>query len=272
MKDYRAQRVGGFGTALLLWESCALPSLLYNCSTWVGMGRKEEEALAECQFFFLRLVLGTGPGAPKHALRADLGAQNTSLRVWKQKILLVHHIRSLDDTSLAKMMYIEQVRNKWPGLAKEAEDLCIKLKIEDVNTTSKTKIAYAKEVNKACQHMEDLMMKTETCEMEKMRKIRAEDWGLKDYVKNGSLWSVQKTWEARAYMLHVAGNYSHSRRYEATGWRCQACVSQVREDQDHLGLCQGYSDLRQGLDLERDDDMVEFFRLVMARRERQGWD
>ena len=119
VKDYRAQRVGGFGTALLLWESCALPSLLYNCSTWVGMGRKEEEALAECQFFFLRLVLGTGPGAPKHALRADLGAQNTSLRVWKQKILLVHHIRSLDDTSLAKMMYIEQVRNKWPGLAME---------------------------------------------------------------------------------------------------------------------------------------------------------
>ena len=40
----------------------------------------------------------------------------------------------------------------------------------------------------------------------------------------------------------------------------------------YLGLCQGYSDLRQGLDLDRDDDMVEFFRLVMARREQQGWD
>ena len=67
-------------------------------------------------------------------------------------------------------------------------------------------------------------------------------------------------------MLHMAGNYSHNRKYKATGWRCQACISQVREDQDHLGLCQGYSDLRQGLDL------VQFFRLVMARREQQGWD
>ena len=73
-----------------------------------------------------------------------------------------------------------------------------------------------------------------------------------------------------AYMLHVAGNYSHSRKYKATGWRCQ--VSQVREDQDHLGLCQGYSDLRQGLDLDIGYDMVKFFHLVMARRERQGWD
>jgi hypothetical protein len=31
-------------------------------------------------------------------------------------------------------------------------------------------------------------------------------------------------------------------------------------------------DLRQGLDLENDDHLVEFFRQVMARRERHGWD
>ena len=105
-----AQRVGGLGTALLLWESCALSSLLYNCSTWLGMGRKEEEALAECHFFFLRLALGTGPGAPKHALRVDLGVRSTLLRVWQQKIMLVHHIRSLEDESLTKMMYKEQVK------------------------------------------------------------------------------------------------------------------------------------------------------------------
>ena len=150
--------------------------------------------------------------------------------------MLVHHIRSLEDTSLAKMMYIKQVMNNWPGLAKEAEQLCAKLKIEDVNTTSKPKIAYAKQLKNACRQMEDSMMKTETAEMEKMRRIRAEEWGLKEYVQNASLWNVQKTWEARAYMLHVAGNYTHSRRYEATRWHCQACVSQVREDQDHLGL------------------------------------
>ena len=120
--------------------------------------------------------------------------------------------------------------------------------------------------------MEDSMMKTECGNMQKMSKISAEDWGLKDYVKSGSLWSVRKTWEARSFMLHVAGNYSHNRKYEPTGWQCQACTLQVREDQDHLGRCQGYADLRQGLDLDADEDLVEFFRQVMARREREGWD
>ena len=59
---------------------------------------------------------------------------------------------------------------------------------------------------------------------------------------------------------------------QATGWRCQACVLQVRKNQDHLSVCQGYSDLRQDLDLENDYNLVEFFRQIMARRERHGWD
>ena len=70
--------------------------------------------------------------------------------------------------------------NNWPGLAKEAEQLCAKLKIEDVHTTSKPKTAYAKQLKNACKQMEDSMMKTETAEMKKMRRIRAEDWGLKE--------------------------------------------------------------------------------------------
>ena len=30
VKDYRAQRAGGFMTGLILWESCCIPSLTYN--------------------------------------------------------------------------------------------------------------------------------------------------------------------------------------------------------------------------------------------------
>ena len=52
----------------------------------------------------------------------------------------------------------------------------------------------------------------------------------------------------------------------------QACGSGVREDQDHLGLCSGYSDLLQGRDLASDTDLVEFYTLVMERRKTRGWD
>ena len=64
VKDYRAQRVGGFLTGLVLWETCAIPSLIYNCSTWVGIGKEEVRALNKMQDFFLRLLWGTRPRAP----------------------------------------------------------------------------------------------------------------------------------------------------------------------------------------------------------------
>ena len=46
----------------------------------------------------------------------------------------------------------------------------------------------------------------------------------------------------------------------------------MREDQDHLGLCSGYSDLMQGRDLASDTELVEFYFLFMERRKTMGWD
>ena len=111
VKDYRAQRVGGFQTGLVLWESCAIPSLLYNCSTWMEIGNEEIKTLNALQDYFLRLLWGTGPGAPKVALRADTGTRSMESRIWREKIMLVYHVSHLDEGSLAKDMLEEQVAN-----------------------------------------------------------------------------------------------------------------------------------------------------------------
>ena len=58
----------------------------------------------------------------------------------------------------------------------------------------------------------------------------------------------------------------------ATGWRCQACTLEVREDQDHLASCSGYSDIRAGRDLTVESELVEFIKSVMARRKEMSWD
>ena len=70
-------------------------------------------------------------------------------------------------------------------------------------------------------------------------------------------------------MLRVAGNCSHHNKYTGTGWRCQACQEEVREDQEHLAACSGYADFRAGRDLTKEDELVSF---VMARRKERGWD
>ena len=274
VKDYRAQRVGGFQTGLVLWESCAIPSLLYNCSTWVGIGKEEVKTLNALQDYFLRLLWGTGPGAPKVALRADTGTRSMESRIWREKIMFVYHVSHLDEESLAKDMLEEQVANNWPGLASEVSDLCKSMNLEDPRTTEKGRKAFNNLVKEGCKWKDEARMKEEmqTMKEKKMKTMINQNLELKEYVKKGTLYTARKTWEVRCHMLDVAANYPGANKYKASGWMCKACNLKVKEDQEHLTVCRGYEDLRLDADLNRENELVDFFTRVMERRKENKWD
>ena len=69
------------------------------------------------------------------ALRFHTGTLAMKCRIWIEKVMLVYHIRKLLESSLANMVYLEQVANKWPGLAGEVTAICEDLKIEQVHDT-----------------------------------------------------------------------------------------------------------------------------------------
>ena len=96
--------------------------------------------------------------------------------------MLVLHIRSLDENTLAKKIYNEQRKEGWPGLAKETKEICEELGILDCNTTNMNKREYKDLVNAA------LLMKDE----EYLRKrSRRKKKMFKDYKR--------KIWEKEVY-------------------------------------------------------------------------
>ena len=115
-------QIGGFLTSLVLWETCVIPSLIYTCSTWVGVGKEEMKVLEGLQDYFLRMLWGTGPGVPRMALIADTDTRSRESRIWCEKIMLIFRISHLEDGDLAKDMLEEQVANDRPGLAKEVRE------------------------------------------------------------------------------------------------------------------------------------------------------
>ena len=80
-------------TALMLWETCCVPSLLHGAGTWVDISKATEKKLNSIQLWFLRLVLRVGPGSPCAALLWDNQIIDMGIRVWVQKVLLVLHIK-----------------------------------------------------------------------------------------------------------------------------------------------------------------------------------
>ena len=68
--------------------------------------------------------------------------------------------------------------------------------------------------------------------------------------------------------LEVAGH----KKYKDSMWRCQACDWEVKEDQEHLMVCDGYQDLQGDADMGNEADLVEFYSRVIERRKEKKWD
>ena len=97
LDDFRLQAVGGMMGAWDLWNLAVVPSLLNNCSTWIGMSSKvvdrlEMEAVQEK---YIRLMMEVPVSTPKVALRAETGLLSMKHRIWYEKVNLIQAIRRM---------------------------------------------------------------------------------------------------------------------------------------------------------------------------------
>ena len=224
VEDWRAQCVGGFTTAIDLLEMAILPTLLYNAGTWVNISKETEEVLENLQLFYVRLVLQVPQGTPKIALQSETGLLSMRLRVYREKCMLVHHIRGLEENTMARMMYEEQRKNSWPGLADEVSIICSKLNVEDGNLTSLSKGAYRKLVDRACRELDEKEMKEGMAGKTKMERLVNDDCLMKEYMNQKSLKDVRDTFRARTQLVEgIKGNFKN--RFRNSDIQCQGCKS-----------------------------------------------
>ena len=264
VEDWRCQVVGGYLSALDLFELAILPTLLYNAETWMDISKAAVERLENLQLFYLRLTLRVPQSTPKIALRAETGMLSMKLRIWKKKLMFVHHVKNLSDTALAKQVWKEQIRNGWPGLAKEATKLCSELGIEDVNKTKCSKGEWKKVVRTACKNKDMAEMLEGLKGKTKYEELKMGDCEIKTYMGNKSLKQVRDIFRVRTHMVEgFKANFKNM--YKGQDTNCDAC-RQASDSQCHALVCKAYDDLREGMDINKDADLVTFFKKVMERR------
>ena len=212
VNDWRAQVCGGMLTALVLWESCCVPSLLSGAGTWTEITAAQEKKLNQLQCWYFKLILQVGPGAPSASLLWDFSVLDMSLRVMNQTVLLVLHIRNLDTSTLARQVYEEQKSMKWPGLALETANICKELSIEDCNLTSINKGKYVKLLQEALhtKNEEKLRMLARG----KCERICTEEYGRKEYLNRKNIFDVRKHYRTRFGLNAFEGNYRKDKRFE----------------------------------------------------------
>ena len=189
------------------------------------------------------------------------------LRIWREKLMFVLHLRSLDDETLAKKIYNQQVEKGWPGLAKETKEICQELGIQDCNSTHLSKSEYKELVKSALKMKDEEYLRKEAEGKRKCEKIMKEKFEKKSYISNNKIAEVRNIFKARVGMSNFAGNFSNDKRFLRTNWMCR-CESE-RESEEHvIKECTIYEDIRQDYeDLSDDIQLASFFTKVLKRRD-----
>ena len=122
-----------------------LPSLLNNSQVWVEMDDEAIKSLEELQKLFFKVILQVPSSTPSVAFYTQTGMTELQYEVMKRKLNFINNLKSLDDNTLAKQVYDEQVKHKWPGLVKEGDNICDLIDLPRISGTSLSK----QEINNA---------------------------------------------------------------------------------------------------------------------------
>ena len=98
--------------------------------------------------------------------------------------------------------------------------------------------------------------------------ISKEEYTRKEYLKVMTPSSARVYLSARAGMLKtIKMNFVNDRRFSSELWTCPHPDCTAIDTMSHLRWCAGYTHLRQGLNLDKDQDMVQYYKAIIKQRE-----
>ena len=102
----------------------------------------------------------------------------------------------------------------------------------------------------------------------KLDKIKEDDPTVaKEYMEKKSLADCRIVFRMRTEMINLKENMKNM--YKGASTNCDACDMEVSESQTHVMSCPGYTELRVGKDMAKDEDLVAYSREVLKIREKR---
>ena len=285
--DSRANSIGGLSLSFLMWELGCIPMLLNSAGTWIGMKRKTLKELEKLQLKHLRVSLAVGTGTPIPLLYSQTGTMTMQSRVMKMKLIMLHHVASLPENTLAHACYEAMVNHDLPvGLAAECAPLLNEFGISDIKKY--TKIQFKRIIKKKMREYDKKMIVEMSKKYKKIDQssFPEDDFCMKPYFKSLPVDSARWKFRIFSHMTPLAMNQKSRKKYRERGWLCLGCkgspppwgVQGQRDgDQDgddgglesdqHIFRCWAYADLAEGKLMSRDEDIISFYKQVLERRE-----
>ena len=100
---------------------------------------------------------------------------------------------------------------------------------------------------------------------EKTKRLVEDGCSMKEYMKMNSVYDSRELFRIRTSMNEIRRNFSSDWERKGKSIKCGACV-QEDEVNSHIKMCPKYENLRRGLDLGQNRDIISYFRAVIRLR------
>ena len=193
-------------------------------------------------------------------------------RILQKKLLLLHHIATLPENTLAKEIYNVQKKLNLPGLVEECHEFLVNTDIIEVENYTKLQWKHLvkqkmKEINK-----DDLLNQMKGSKKLQVEKLKTETFGTKPYLSQLNIEDARLRFKINSGMTPtVKMNFQSDAEFTRDMWRCSGCLTKDnpmgnRDTQLHVMVCPGYGDFRQDKNLSEDKDIVRYFQQVIKHR------
>ena len=268
IEDCRSDTAGGLWVGLEIWELSIIPYLLNNCGVWADIPKGVYKKLNDLQNRFYRYLFSTPISTPIPSLLWDVGGLTMENRIKIQKLNFYHHLITLDTESVASRIAKVASVSGYPGLIQEYETLCREFNLPDPHSVSK--LAWKRQVRRAITEVNknDLLSQIRD-KYEKLNydSFKVETFSTQEYLKSLNVNDARLKFRIRSKMVKtVALNFSSDKKFSSKLWQCTHCDR--IDSQSHILACISYKQLREGKNLYSDKDLIQYFREVIALREK----
>ena len=179
----------------------------------------------------------------------------------------VKHVHLQDVDCLSKQICTEQINNKWPGLASDAEQIAELLNVDGLFDEGISRNYFKTIVKKACVEASDNKLREDIQKFKKLSCLRDEVKKGNQYFFNETLQNARTLFRFRSEMFEAKINFTNKKEYkrEKNLYLCDSCESQT-DVNTHVLFCPSYADLREGRDLHNDTDLANYLQRVLIIR------
>ena len=267
VEDCRSQVNGGIETGLMLWESCIIPYMLCNASTWLQIKQKDIDELSKLQTLFFTQILAIQK-CPTLAIYWDLGALTVPMRILKEKLLLYHHICCLPIQSVARQVLEIQEKLHLPSLQEDVRQFLAEHEVVDVRHY--TKMSWKKFIREKIKEANrlSLLKGLEHYKKVDFLSLSVEKFELKQYFREMTLAQSRIKFRERTRTMKTCKLHFPSHpQYVREMFCCPEPNCTEIDSLSHWTVCNKYRHLRDGRNLNEDIQLIEYYRAIIKHRE-----